>query len=299
MKSDMSVTAHFKPLPAVYDITISVEGNGTTNPSPGKHPYEEGSVVHITNQPDPGWMFDCWSGSASGTSPSLDITMDSDMFVIAQFEEAVQSVSSVNIIQGDTTLEEGKNALFTVIILDSVGNELTDRRVFWTSSNQSVAAVSLDGMVKAKSRGTVAITATVNGKSDRAIVTVTWAKVAIYQYSATDPYRFIYSKDPNFGAGWTRGDIAFYAVVDNSPGSVPIYQMWASSPSRQLLSKVGFSGAGWSYGGEAFWTVPDNTPGSIRIYEHVAWDPHRFLYSRADYIGSGWTYEKIAFYALP
>jgi TRAP-type uncharacterized transport system substrate-binding protein len=43
--------------------------------------------VHITNQADPGWEFDHWSGGASGTSPILDITIVSDMFITAHFSK--------------------------------------------------------------------------------------------------------------------------------------------------------------------------------------------------------------------
>jgi hypothetical protein len=69
-----------------YDLTISVNGQGTTNPSAGIYEYDSGAVVTISASPASSWEFDHWSGDASGTSPTIVITMDSDKNVTAYFE---------------------------------------------------------------------------------------------------------------------------------------------------------------------------------------------------------------------
>ena len=48
-----------------YDLTISVDGSGTTNPNIGLVTYNEGSVVNVTATPASGWKFYMWIGDAS------------------------------------------------------------------------------------------------------------------------------------------------------------------------------------------------------------------------------------------
>ena len=69
-----------------FTLTIYVEGQGTTHPSPGTYKYEEGHQIPITPVPDPGHEFDRWSGDYSGTSPTLSITMDTDKSITASFK---------------------------------------------------------------------------------------------------------------------------------------------------------------------------------------------------------------------
>lgn len=80
-----------------HDLTISVDGQGTTNPSVGTYEYDSGTQVIITASPASGWEFDHWSGDASGTSPTIVITMDSDKDVTAHFEREPGVGSNVQI----------------------------------------------------------------------------------------------------------------------------------------------------------------------------------------------------------
>jgi beta-lactamase superfamily II metal-dependent hydrolase len=82
---------------ATYDLTISVNGQGTTNPSVGTYNYNSGTQVTITASPASGWKFDHWSGDASGTSPTIVITVDSDKDGTAYFEEETSIGSNVQI----------------------------------------------------------------------------------------------------------------------------------------------------------------------------------------------------------
>jgi len=79
------------------DLTISVNGQGTTNPSPGTYKYGSGNQVTVTASPASGWKFDHWGGDASGTSPTIVITMDSDKDAIAYFKEENGVASNVQI----------------------------------------------------------------------------------------------------------------------------------------------------------------------------------------------------------
>ena len=69
----------------VYTLTIRVEGNGTTNPPPGRYQFREGETVYIEAIPEPGETFLGWSGDASGTETGLSLTMDGDKEVVARF----------------------------------------------------------------------------------------------------------------------------------------------------------------------------------------------------------------------
>ncbi len=55
---DFYITAHFKPSGTLYsNVTISVVGQGTTNPAIGNYPstYELGSTLSMTATPASGW----------------------------------------------------------------------------------------------------------------------------------------------------------------------------------------------------------------------------------------------------
>ena len=66
-------------------IHVSPSGGGSVSPSGGE--YKSGSRVTLTANPATGYTFDQWSGDASGTSPNIVITMDSNTDVTAYFEE--------------------------------------------------------------------------------------------------------------------------------------------------------------------------------------------------------------------
>jgi beta-lactamase superfamily II metal-dependent hydrolase len=80
-----------------HDLTISVNGQGTTNPSAGTCEYASGAEITITASPASGWKFDHWSGDASGTSPTIVITMDCDKDITAYFEGESDVSSDVQI----------------------------------------------------------------------------------------------------------------------------------------------------------------------------------------------------------
>jgi uncharacterized repeat protein (TIGR02543 family) len=84
MDSDKTVTAHFTQ--NVYTLMINVDpvlgGSVDAVPSP---PYHYGDSVTLTASANPYYTFDCWTGDASGTSPSITVTMDTDKSITANF----------------------------------------------------------------------------------------------------------------------------------------------------------------------------------------------------------------------
>ena len=67
----------------VLDASVSPIGAGTVIPSEGT--YKEGSTVTLNAAPKGEYLFDRWSGDASGSSSSIDILVDGNKNVTANF----------------------------------------------------------------------------------------------------------------------------------------------------------------------------------------------------------------------
>jgi hypothetical protein len=80
-----------------YDLTLGVDGQGDTDPGPGTYTYVRGTQVTVVAVANSGWRFSHWGGDASGTSPTLVITMESNKNVMAYFEEVATIGSNVQI----------------------------------------------------------------------------------------------------------------------------------------------------------------------------------------------------------
>jgi len=70
-----------------FDLTISVSGNGTTDPAPGVHTYYKNQEATITAIPDSGYVLDHWEGAASGSANPVTVVMNSNKSVTAVFVE--------------------------------------------------------------------------------------------------------------------------------------------------------------------------------------------------------------------
>lgn len=89
-------------------------------------------------------------------------------------------VSSVSISPGNSTINIGSTLALKANISPS---NATNKNVSWSSSNLAVASVSSDGVVTAKGKGTVTITATAkdgSGKTGKVTITVTCAHSSGY-----------------------------------------------------------------------------------------------------------------------
>ena len=86
--------------------------------------------------------------------------------------------SSVILTPGSSTLVVGATQLLATQVTDAQGNLLTDRPVVFTSDAPGVATVSAAGLVTAIAPGTARITATSEGKTGTATITVVLVPVA-------------------------------------------------------------------------------------------------------------------------
>jgi len=88
-----------------HELEIDVIGEGTTDPEPGTHTYEDGEEVNVTATPDDGWEFIEWTGDHEGTEEEITITMDQDYEITAVFEEKVEYYELELDIKGEGTTD--------------------------------------------------------------------------------------------------------------------------------------------------------------------------------------------------
>lgn len=91
MDSSKSISANFIKQ---YTLTLTAGSGGTTDPSPGSHVYDTGTVVSITAVPDTHYRFTGWSGGAAGTTNPIAVTMDANKSVAASFERIIYAPSN-------------------------------------------------------------------------------------------------------------------------------------------------------------------------------------------------------------
>ena len=97
MNGDKSVTAVFKQL---FTLTTNVSGSGSVSQSPDLFQYMAGEQVTLSATAGQGHIFAHWSGSVTGTSNPIVITMDENKSVTANFELLCFTLS-LNVNPGD------------------------------------------------------------------------------------------------------------------------------------------------------------------------------------------------------
>ncbi|MEF8873213.1 MAG: CARDB domain-containing protein [Candidatus Thermoplasmatota archaeon] len=94
-----------------YDLTINIDGEGSTDPSEGTHTYPEGEEVTVEATPDAGWYFVEWTGDHMGTDKVINITMNENKSITAVFEEEDQSVRyelTIDSTEGGEVIQPGE-----------------------------------------------------------------------------------------------------------------------------------------------------------------------------------------------
>ena len=79
---------------STYTLSVAVSPSGAGSVSPAGGQYKSGEQVELTASPASGYTFENWSGSVSGTTSTITITMDSDKGLTAHFE-TIPTVSEV------------------------------------------------------------------------------------------------------------------------------------------------------------------------------------------------------------
>lgn len=92
-------------------------------------------------------------------------------------------VGAVVVSPGQVTMETGQTRQLTATVTDDAGNVLTGRPITFTTDKPGIATVSSSGVVTGVAIGTARITATSEGKTGTADVTVTAVPVATVEVS--------------------------------------------------------------------------------------------------------------------
>ncbi|MEN3013100.1 MAG: InlB B-repeat-containing protein [Endomicrobiia bacterium] len=90
MDSNKVITANFtQQQVSTYTLTVNINplGGGTVLFNPPGGTYPAGTQVTLTAKANPGYVFNNWSGDASGNSASVSIVMDSNKTVTANFTQ--------------------------------------------------------------------------------------------------------------------------------------------------------------------------------------------------------------------
>ena len=85
---------------------------------------------------------------------------------------ALAGVGSITVTLGASPIAIAKTTMATATVLDAGGSVLAGHAVVWSSSNPAVATVAQDGTVTAVSAGTTNVSATSEGRTGTAMLTV-------------------------------------------------------------------------------------------------------------------------------
>ena len=98
-----------------YDLTITIKGEGSTDPEKGTHTYDEGDEVTVEATPDDGWYFEGWTGSYIGDELEIELEMDEDKHVTANFEEIGEDQIVLTVdVDGDGAVEPAGEQVYEV-----------------------------------------------------------------------------------------------------------------------------------------------------------------------------------------
>jgi uncharacterized protein YjdB len=123
------------------------------------------------------------TGAAAG-SATITATSEGKSGTVA-VTVALAPVASVSVSPAAVSATIGQTAQLTAIPRDASGNALVGRVVTWGSSNTGVATVSGNGLVTSIAVGVAIMTATSEGKSGTASVTVTALPAAVASVSVS------------------------------------------------------------------------------------------------------------------
>jgi hypothetical protein len=122
------------PYPAKLTLNVVEPGWGEVQVDPPPpypdNSYNRGTVVTLTAVPATGCAFDSWSGAASGTTNPIQITMDGDKNVTANFAQLRFTLTLASDPPGNGTVDavpppegDGRYALGTVVTLTATPAE--------------------------------------------------------------------------------------------------------------------------------------------------------------------------------
>jgi hypothetical protein len=111
---DKTVTAHFTT--GEYTLDININGNGHVIKDPDQNTYPFDSTVELTAVPDPGWVFDHWSGDLTGDNNPETLLMNSNKTVTTHF--SIAEPPDRPSIEGQTNGKAGVEYTYSFTTID-------------------------------------------------------------------------------------------------------------------------------------------------------------------------------------
>lgn len=129
-----------------FVLTLQSSSDGTTNPVPGKYSYIPGAQLQITATANQYAIFTGWSGSASGTTSPLAVTMDGDRTIQANFRYINPPIASGRqSVNRNFAQAEYINILSWSAHPDNSGLSVSNYRIYAVSGASSTLLVELGG----------------------------------------------------------------------------------------------------------------------------------------------------------
>lgn len=110
MDSDKNITAHFER--KLYNLNLTVAGEGEVIEKVIKEPqkaYEFETVVELTPITDYGWEFDRWTGSINSTDSVIQVKIEDNLDVTANFKRSLFNLDIQIIGEGSLATEVIEN----------------------------------------------------------------------------------------------------------------------------------------------------------------------------------------------
>ncbi len=159
---------------AVCGVQIAIKhpftGATTTYTTSGSRCLGTQEFVVDANRPVGSYQITVGPASASGYQTAAAVNVP---FRVT--ERPVAAVYMVSVSPSSSSVAAGGTVQLTARAQDQSGNEIPGKTFSWTSSNAEVASVTSSGLVLASIPGSTTITATTDGVSGSASVTVTGA----------------------------------------------------------------------------------------------------------------------------
>ena len=123
VQANHTISASFTGSTYALSVSKRGTGGGTVSTSPSGTAFPAGTGVTLTAAPDANSVFSGWSGACSGTSPTCQVTMKSNLSVTATFNTGSAITESINATasgggtispSGKVTVTQGASQTFRI-----------------------------------------------------------------------------------------------------------------------------------------------------------------------------------------
>jgi len=211
-------------------------------------------------------------------------------------------VASVTLSPASANVVVGAVEQLTATLKDAAGNVLTGRTVTWASSALGVATVSGNGLVTGLVVGSATITATSEGQSGTAALTVVaagpggvvfqsdWNTVGTAFSDVTDGGRWGNYWEFNNGTGVQLMSVVSGASVNGPGGRNALKVLQRGSTFAANVQQDNVLPASTDYYVRYYMRNDDTSPAGDHIVTPDTWQYSNLIYMRKASSGTGWTF---------